>query len=113
VERVNNDELAKCPGQSTRFPATDFGYEPHLSTLQKNCPAPAELVLKPRTQVILLKNLSAEEGLVNGARGVVMGFDTRPDDQGSVGPAPRVKIYRGAYGHAARGRARSASTILF
>lgn len=96
VEHVNTKQLAACPGQPMRFVADDFGVEPHLSTLQKNCPAPAELVLKPRAQVILLKNLNQELGLVNGARGTVLGFTSMQDETGDMVMVPRVSVVRGA-----------------
>jgi len=74
IDRVNNLELAKCGGPSESYLAADDGEEPHLGTLQKNCPAPDKLVLKRGAQVMLLKNLDAAHGLVNGARGVVVDF---------------------------------------
>jgi ATP-dependent DNA helicase PIF1 len=96
VEHVNNKELAACPGSPLRYVADDAGIEPHLSTLQKHCPAPAELVLKPKAQVILLKNINQELGLVNGARGTVVGFVSMQDETGDMVMVPRVSIIRGA-----------------
>lgn len=74
IDRVNNVELGKCGGPSETYSAGDDGEEPHLGTLQKNCPAPDRLLLKRGAQVMLLKNLDAVRGLVNGARGVVVDF---------------------------------------
>ena len=48
--------------------------EAALATLRASCPAVAELTLRVGAQVILIKTLDAEAGLVNGCRGVVTKF---------------------------------------
>lgn len=63
----------------------DVGEATYLQQLQRNCQAPGLLVLKPGAQVMLLKNLSVSEGLVNGSRGVVKGFVTDPEVGGGGG----------------------------
>lgn len=50
-----------------------------IEKLQKNCLAPSCLQLCKGAQVMLLVNLSIEKNLVNGSRGVVIGFiDDKP-----------------------------------
>lgn len=46
--------------------------------LEQNCPAESTLRLKKDSQVILLANIDPGKGLVNGARGVVLGFTQAP-----------------------------------
>ncbi len=70
----NTEQLAKLPGKAKVFNAQDGGRNPFLRELQTSCPAPAKLELKVNTQVLLVKNLDAKMGLVNGSRGVVVGF---------------------------------------
>jgi len=74
VDDENKKRLAELPGSSRIFRAMDDGSEPYRSMLTRNCPAPDVLELKLHAQVILLKNLDATLELVNGARGVVVGF---------------------------------------
>lgn len=45
---------------------------------KQNAAAPECLELKIGAQVMLLSNMNIEEGLVNGSRGVVVGFETTP-----------------------------------
>ena len=51
------------------FTSKDTGNGYAQKALNKNCSAPAELILKAGAQVLLLKNVDVELGLVNGARG--------------------------------------------
>jgi ATP-dependent DNA helicase PIF1 len=90
VDAVNAAELAKCGGASLTFDAVDIGEEPFLGQLAANCAAPTQLTLKPGAQVILLKNVDAERGLVNGARGVVTRFVEQPSDGGRRRVLPEV-----------------------
>ncbi len=83
VQNKNKDELDKIPGPSTDIPAQD-GFSPYTPSSKKqkdditkimnrDLQAPPILSLKIGAQVMLIKNHS--ETLVNGSRGVVVGFD--------------------------------------
>lgn len=54
--------------------------ESYLYQLSKSCQAPARLTLKLGAQVMLVKNLSVSDGLVNGCRGVVVSFTKKGED---------------------------------
>lgn len=69
------------------------GSDGFLKQLQKSCQAPDRLQLKVGTQVILLKNISVDMGLVNGSRGVVVEFKPVQDDPGQPPTIlPRVRF---------------------
>jgi hypothetical protein len=71
-----------------RLDAVDYGD----GSLLKNCQAPQSLTLKVGAQVILLKNLSQEEGLVNGARGIVVAFRRSQDPEADDAVLPAVRF---------------------
>jgi ATP-dependent DNA helicase PIF1 len=74
VDTLNAKELQQLRGDSVEYKAVDSGEPQYLRSLQMNCPAKQILKLKVGAQVILVKTIDAKEGLVNGARGVVMKF---------------------------------------
>jgi ATP-dependent DNA helicase PIF1 len=74
VDRVNDEELRNCPGPARTFFAKDDATEDTFLKQLHNLYVPERLQLKVGAQVILLKNLDATAGLVNGARGTVRGF---------------------------------------
>lgn len=74
VEDINVRELSLLQGQEKTFYAEDTGEEYARGSLASNCPAPTELKLKRGAQVMLVRNLNFDRQLVNGARGVVLGF---------------------------------------
>ncbi|XP_069795057.1 ATP-dependent DNA helicase PIF1 [Narcine bancroftii] len=74
VEFTNEKKLQQLPGEMLTFEAVDS--DPVLAEmLNAQCPAVQKLQLKKGAQVMLTKNLNVQQGMVNGARGVVIGFD--------------------------------------
>jgi len=99
VDAENARQLRALPGEEVEFRATDVlhsgggadGAEGAAKLLDSGCPAPRSLVLKAGAQVMLTRTLDARQGLVNGARGVII----------SLGPAgtarnPTVRFVSGA-----------------
>lgn len=80
VDRINLQELERCTGREEKFAGRRWWKQStHKSvaeTLERNCTAPAELRLRVGAQVMLVRNLAAERGLVNGSVGVVRGYGT-------------------------------------
>ncbi|XP_058034121.1 ATP-dependent DNA helicase PIF1 [Ahaetulla prasina] len=75
VEFTNTMQLQQLAGQLRSFKAVDS--DPMLAkTLDAQCPVKSMIELKEGAQVMLTKNLDVSQGLVNGARGVVVGFET-------------------------------------
>uniref|UniRef100_A0A8C5KW85 ATP-dependent DNA helicase PIF1 n=1 Tax=Jaculus jaculus TaxID=51337 RepID=A0A8C5KW85_JACJA len=73
VALTNEKRLRELPGEVHSFEAMDS--HPELArTLDAQCPVSRHLQLKLGAQVMLVKNLAVSRGLVNGARGVVVGF---------------------------------------
>lgn len=76
VDSVNKREIALIKENEVFFNSVDWAMnDSFLKQLNESCKAPAKLVLKMGCQVMLLKNLEVGNGLVNGSRGVVVGFD--------------------------------------
>uniref|UniRef100_A0A8D2IZL3 ATP-dependent DNA helicase PIF1 n=1 Tax=Varanus komodoensis TaxID=61221 RepID=A0A8D2IZL3_VARKO len=75
VELTNSRQLQELPGEQRSFKAVDS--DPVLvKALDAQCPVSSVIELKQGAQVMLTKNLDVARGLVNGARGVVIGFET-------------------------------------
>jgi len=85
VDNLNETELKKLPGEAIKYQMTTGmvggeGCDPETIRkkrlfLTKNCNAAAELELKYGAQVILTVNYAPDSRLMNGSRGVVVGFD--------------------------------------
>lgn len=71
---INFKELSQLSGDVVTYTARDSGEEGYLRMLNSNSSCKEVLRLKLGAQVILLKTINASEGLVNGARGVVIRF---------------------------------------
>lgn len=72
VDTLNAQELSKLPSEEKKFRAVDSGEPAYMAMLQSGCPAKQIIHLKVGSQVILVKTISAQDGLVNGARGIVV-----------------------------------------
>lgn len=72
---INETKLRRLDGETRVFNATDSDASA-AKQLDGQVPAPARLELKVGAQVMLLKNINVAEGLVNGARGVVVRYDS-------------------------------------
>uniref|UniRef100_A0A8C3JXX5 ATP-dependent DNA helicase PIF1 n=1 Tax=Calidris pygmaea TaxID=425635 RepID=A0A8C3JXX5_9CHAR len=75
VEITNERRLQQLSGEMHTFEALDS--DPMLVKLiDAQCPVGGRVELKLGAQVMLAKNLDVSQGLVNGARGVVVGFES-------------------------------------
>eukprot|EP00569_Conticribra_weissflogii_P020583 CAMPEP_0171426446 /NCGR_PEP_ID=MMETSP0881-20121228/3966_1 /TAXON_ID=67004 /ORGANISM="Thalassiosira weissflogii, Strain CCMP1336" /LENGTH=741 /DNA_ID=CAMNT_0011945929 /DNA_START=57 /DNA_END=2282 /DNA_ORIENTATION=+ len=83
VDKANEREMQKLPGQVYTFHARDRAISDSYCAQLKHCQAPAQLDLKIGAQVILLKNIDLERGLANGSRGIVVRFQA-PKSEGDV-----------------------------
>eukprot|EP01018_Ginkgo_biloba_P030549 Gb_41691 [translate_table: standard] len=106
VGKENEQKLRVLGNPIVTFHAKDDGAS-RLTLLLENGRAPKQVGLCLGAQVMLIKNISTEEGLVNGARGVIVEFVGMPQDAdkrfsdsilGSVSPTgvwPKVKFVSG------------------
>lgn len=80
VDKANDTELAKLPGEVHTFTSRDKAVSEAMKAQLKHCQAPAQLDLKVGAQVMLLKNIDLEKGLANGSRGVIVRFQRPKSD---------------------------------
>ncbi|XP_060941140.1 ATP-dependent DNA helicase PIF1 [Limanda limanda] len=75
VELTNENKLQQLPGSVHVFEALDS--DPNLvKTIDVHSPVNRLIQIKVGAQVMLTKNLDVSRGLVNGARGVVLAFES-------------------------------------
>ncbi|CAG4956674.1 unnamed protein product [Parnassius apollo] len=70
---INNSKLRDLEGEEKVFISQDSDNATKI--LDNQTIAPSKLILKVGAQVMLLKNINVNAGLVNGARGVIVRFD--------------------------------------
>ena len=76
VDRMNDEILAKLPGEPRAFSMTSKGPGALVAALKKGCLSPETLYLKAGATVIFTKN-SQKDGFVNGTLGAIEGFDAQ------------------------------------
>ncbi|NWZ61907.1 PIF1 helicase, partial [Acrocephalus arundinaceus] len=77
VEITNERRLQQLPGELEMHVFEALDSDPMLVKLiDAQCPVGGRVELKLGAQVMLAKNLDVSQGLVNGARGVVVGFES-------------------------------------
>ena len=74
VDRVNDEMLAKLPGEPRKFVMSDRGPEALVAILRKGCLSPEILCLKTGAVVMFTKN-NLKEKFSNGTLGVIEGFN--------------------------------------
>lgn len=70
---INTSKLSDLKGEEKIFSSQDSDNATKLLDMQTV--APSKLILKIGAQVMLLKNINVNAGLVNGARGVIVRFE--------------------------------------
>lgn len=75
VDMMNEEMLAKIPGEAQFFPMQTKGHIALVEVMKKGCLSPENLFLKIGASVMFTKN-NAKEGFANGTLGVVESFNT-------------------------------------
>ncbi len=99
VDKINAMNLAALGGETITWKAktvlTSSGsmppeYEAIIASYDKDAPYNEVLELRNKAQVMLITNIDIDSGLVNGSRGVIIGFDTKGAE-----PLPIVQFKNG------------------
>ena len=85
VDRINEAELAKLPGDPEIFAMESGGVPMLVQSLKRNCISPESLMLKQGAKVIFTKN-SPDGAFVNGTTGHIVGYA-----EGSDYPVVKVR----------------------
>lgn len=93
ADDINMRALKSLPGVSIFFKAEDSVHEAGMN-LNHLTPARDVLELKVGAAVILIKNLAVDQGLVNGARGIIIRIDSEAVGSKMV-RAPTVRFENG------------------
>jgi hypothetical protein len=75
---INNEKLAKLPGETVEYEMTTTGSENYVENLKRSCLAPVVLQLKLGALVMAIKNDSTRR-YVNGSIGTVVDFEPATD----------------------------------
>ncbi len=75
VDRINESQLAKIPGEEQSYQMTTTGKANYVESLKRSCLAPEILTLKIGALVMCIKN-AQDRKYVNGSLGVVTDFET-------------------------------------
>ncbi|KYN05356.1 PREDICTED: ATP-dependent DNA helicase PIF1 [Cyphomyrmex costatus] len=73
ADEINEFQLNELKGENKVYTALDSDSS-MTPMLDQQLPIPGKLILKVGAQVMLMKNINVNSGLVNGARGVVIDF---------------------------------------
>ena len=94
VDEYNTSQLQKLTTESFTYQAIDTGKDPYLNQLKSGIRAAEVLELRIGAQVMLLKNVDPKLGLVNGSRGIVVGFSDALDEEAEIKTSSKnVKIF--------------------
>lgn len=74
VDRINQEQLARVPGDDHWFSMTTTGKESYVESLKRSCLATEELVLKRGALVMCIRN-DPDKQYVNGSLGIVHDFE--------------------------------------
>lgn len=77
VERINISKLKELNTLEKTYKAKFDGKPEKIEFLKKNCIVPETLNVKINSQVMMLKNTYAKEGIINGSIGIVRSFDNK------------------------------------
>ncbi len=77
IERINAAKLKDLNAYEKTFKAKFDGKPEKIEFLKKNCIASENLTLKIGSQVMMLKNTYAKEGIMNGSIGIIRSFDNK------------------------------------